>query len=121
MSLADSLLADLDGFSDEGAPSPEPSSSKTLPPGKGLMLPPPLPSMAAQKRPAEDEDEDGDMEIKLENGDSAVGFVPEGGVRPAEELDEAEVEKADMTGVEDVGKVAKLAGGRKLRDIMAVS
>jgi U4/U6 small nuclear ribonucleoprotein PRP31 len=50
-----------------------------------------------------------------------MGIVPEGGVRPAEELDEAEVEKADMTGVEDVGKVAKLAGGRKLRDIMAVS
>jgi hypothetical protein len=125
MSLADSLLADLDGFSDEeDAQSPGPSSSKALPAtGKGLMLPPPVPAKALQKRTAEalEEDEDEDMEVKLEDGTSAVGYVPEGGVRPADELDEEEVEKADMTGIEDVSRVAKLAGGKKLRDIMAVS
>lgn len=154
MSLADALLADLDGFSDdERSPSPPPpAATPAASSSKGAMLPPPLPLKALNgkakgasasplagssasvisngKRPAEDVDagEDADMSgeeeedgLTLENGESAVGFVPEGGVRPADELDEAEVAKADLTGVEDVGKVAKLLGGRRLKEVLDVS
>ena len=105
MSLADSLLADLDGLSDDGGPS-EPETS-----AKGAMLPPPLPTKAVKRTAAEE----------MEGEASTVGFVPEGGVRPADELDQEEVEKTDMTGVEDVGKVARLMSGRKLKEVLSVS
>jgi U4/U6 small nuclear ribonucleoprotein PRP31 len=94
------------------------------------MAPPPLPGGGAGtgvKRSAaqeleddveEDEDADG---MQLDNGASAVGFVPEGGVRPAEELDEDEVEAVDMSGYTDVGVVARLHKGRKLKEVLAVS
>jgi U4/U6 small nuclear ribonucleoprotein PRP31 len=90
------------------------------------MGPPPLPNklVAGQKRLAEaldggptgDDDDDDAM-----GGDGAVGFVPEGGVRPAEELDAEEVEKTDLTKVEDVSKVSKLVNGRRLREVIEVS
>ncbi|EIW66328.1 hypothetical protein TREMEDRAFT_35229 [Tremella mesenterica DSM 1558] len=63
-------------------------------------------------------DGDGD-DMRMENGQSAVGYVPEGGARPAEELDQEEVEKTDMAGVEDVGKIAKLMTGNKLKEILS--
>lgn len=124
MSLADALLADLDGLSDDEARSPSPGSEAS----SSSMPPPNLPDHRKRSAGAmevddgeggEDEDEGDDM--KLEDGRSAVGFVPEGGVRPADELDKEEVEKTDMKGVEDVKKVAKLAGSQKLQDILAVS
>ncbi|KAK6903291.1 U4/U6 small nuclear ribonucleoprotein PRP31 [Kwoniella mangroviensis CBS 10435] len=141
MSLADSLLADLDGFSDDEAPSPSvdqqvdegqssssaaaagPSNSKGV--SFGSMLPPPLPNKA--KRPAtdmdldeeEEQDGEGDDGMVLENGASAVGYVPEGGVKPADELDADEVEQTDMTGLEDVSKVARLITGKKLKEVLA--
>ncbi|KAK8869526.1 hypothetical protein IAR55_000092 [Kwoniella newhampshirensis] len=123
MSLADALLADLDGLSDEEAGSPEPTPQASS--SKGAMLPPPLPSAggSSAKRPAiamdVDDDDDGDDDgMTLEDGTSAVGFVPEGGVRPADELDAEEVEKTDMAGLEDVGKVAKLMTGKKLKEVL---
>ncbi|WWD16212.1 hypothetical protein CI109_100638 [Kwoniella shandongensis] len=124
MSLADALLADLDGLSDEEAGSPEPTPQASS--SKGSMLPPPLPVAGGSgaKRPAaamEVDDEDGDEEdgMTLEDGTSAVGFVPEGGVRPADELDAEEVEKTDMAGLEDVSKVARLMTGTKLKEVLA--
>jgi len=131
MSLADSLLADLDGLSDEEeAPQPTAGPSGTSNGhgnGAGLMLPPPLPS---KKRPfdAYDDDvvkvklepeDDDDDDMTGENG-ATMGYVPEGGVRPAEELDADEVNETDLTGVEDVGKVAKLMVGNKLSDVLKV-
>lgn len=145
MSLADALLADFDGLSDDGGPSdnedngPIASSSTATATGSqakaspfGNMGPPPLPTklVAGQKRLAEaldggpvagDEDDDMDGDEGLENGQSAVGFVPEGGVRPAEELDAEEVERTDLTKVEDVNKVSKLISGRRLREVIQVS
>jgi U4/U6 small nuclear ribonucleoprotein PRP31 len=135
MSLADSLLADLEGFSDDEEPTVEESnqassstagaqSTSGFGNGKGAMLPPALPvrvKREAEEMDVDDDDEDDENGLKLENGTSAVGFVPEGGVRPADELDEDEVAKVDMTGVEDVGKVAKLMSGKKLRETLAVS
>lgn len=144
MSLADSLLADLDGLSDEEeeVSQPQASSSKPTmaaqPSTKGAMLPPPIPAKALNgsslKRSSlaadleDDDEDDGDTEmaeeegdgVKLENGISAVGYVPEGGVRPADELEPEEVEKTDLKDVEDVGKVAKLLSGKKLSEILKV-
>jgi U4/U6 small nuclear ribonucleoprotein PRP31 len=160
MSLADALLADLDGLSDDGgSPEPEvsqptagPSKGPGAAPGFGSMLPPPLPAKALNgaggkpvngsssgsavhgKRPAGAMDDEGEGEDEvmgeggddgtdflLEGGQNAVGFVPEGGVRPADELDAEEVEKEDMTGMTDVGTVAKLLGGKRLREVLEVS
>lgn len=139
MSLADALLADFDGLSDDGAPSdnednaPVASSSTSMAPPKSSpfasMGPPPLPTklIAGKRRLAEaldgrptgdDEDDDDAMDG---DGDVKVGFVPEGGVRPAEELDAADVEKTDLTKVEDVSKVSKLVNGRRLREVIDVS
>lgn len=141
MSLADSLLADLDGLSDEEpevAPSAQAGPSK--PSGFGSMLPPPVP-VKALKRPFVKEEEDvkpkiarfeqngnghtngdGDSDEDMdEEAEARVGFVPEGGVRPADELDAEEVEKADMTGIEDVSKVARLIHGTKLQEVLKVS
>ncbi|KWU47243.1 Nop domain-containing protein [Rhodotorula sp. JG-1b] len=44
--------------------------------------------------------------------------VPEGGVKPAHELDEDAVNAMDMSGVAEVTKVAKLQGGRTMRDVL---
>ena len=149
MSLADSLLAELDGLSDgeDDAPSPGPSASNTngtaKPAGPGLMLPPPLPlkakrladtldaSLASSSKRVKletngyyngaDGDEDEDENMDQGEGGMSMGYVPEGGVRPADELDEEEVNQVDLTGVEDVRKVAKLLSGNKLKELLAVS
>jgi U4/U6 small nuclear ribonucleoprotein PRP31 len=152
MSLADALLADLDGLSDgeaeDRSPSPPPESSSSAGPsrnglsngtgssgGKGAMLPPPLPMKAGPsklgngasqgvKRSAADplEDLEGEDDVDMDNTaeGQGVGFVPEGGVRPADELDEDDVEGVDMTGYKDVGVVAKLHKGRKLKEVLEV-
>jgi U4/U6 small nuclear ribonucleoprotein PRP31 len=147
MSLADALLADFDGLSDDGglsdhedtAPQASSSTSANNASGSGSgnkdspfgsMGPPPLPTkaIAGQKRLAaaldggfdEDDDMDGEEDMKLEGGQSAVGFVPEGGIKPAEELDADEVEDTDMTNIEDVGKISKLLSGKRLKETVEV-
>lgn len=132
MSLADSLLADLDGLSDgDNTPEPEafetgvagPSTSSG--PASGSMLPPPVPNNAAAraKRLAAELDGEGgesDEEMGEEGeGGFSLGAIPSGGVRPADELDEEEVKRTDMSAMEDVGKVAKLLSGKKLKEIIA--
>jgi U4/U6 small nuclear ribonucleoprotein PRP31 len=135
MSLADALLADLDGFSDDGGLSdnettaPQASSSTSKPAADSpfaSMGPPPLPAkiVAGQKRLAAaldggnlDEDEDDAMDGE---GSGGAGFVPEGGVRPADELDAEDVENTDLTHVEDVNKVSKLVSGKRLREVVEV-
>ena len=138
MSLADALLADLDGFSDDGGVSDhedtnaQASSSSHTNAGAsnaspfGSMGPPPLPHkvVAGQKRLAaamdggmDDDDDDEDMEG---TEGKTVGYVPEGGIRPAEELDAEDVENTDLTTVEDVGKVSKLMSGKRLKEIIVV-
>jgi U4/U6 small nuclear ribonucleoprotein PRP31 len=144
MSLADALLADFDGLSDDGfsdheESAPQASTSASTSNGNttgnqdspfGSMGPPPLPAkmIAGQKRLAAaldgEGDEDDEMEGEegtLEGGQSAVGFVPEGGVKPADELDVEEVNEIDMTGYEDVSKISKLLSGNRLKVIIAVS
>ena len=119
MSLADSLLADLDDLSDDE--QPQQSTSQAGPSsGSGLMLPPPLPLKSLKRSLEDDLQMNGEEEEEDGQGDVSMGFVPEGGVRPAEELDAEEVEQSDLTGVEDVGKVAKLMMGTKLPEVLAV-
>lgn len=119
MSLADELLNDLDGLSDDGGPS------ETEEPIAG---PSSLPSNGKRRRDPNDdgEDEDDEMkaqdgEMKLEDGQSAVGFVPIGGTKPAEEVDRDEVARMNMESVEDVESVVKLHKSRKLQDALSVS
>lgn len=108
--LADELLADLEDLSsgDEGEQEeqqPEPSSSSN-----GL------------KRKATGSDDE--MSDEGENGEEednqpAVGsLILEGGVKPAEELDAEEVQRMDLGAVEDVRKVAKLDGSKRMLDIL---
>lgn len=148
MSLADELLNDLDGLSDEEDELPSTSSSAgpssstgagpstSSAPGQGLMLPPStLPmkrkaledsldsSASSKKGKGKDEsgasNEDGDEDDDME-GDGLLP-VPAGGVRPTEELDRDVVEAMDLGGVDDVRKVAKLLGGRRLEEVLRVS
>jgi U4/U6 small nuclear ribonucleoprotein PRP31 len=128
MSLADELLNDLDGLSDDGGPS-ETEEKPIAGPSSGLMGPPALPS---RKRSAQDDedDEDEDMkgegdeevgeEAKLADGTSAVGFVGVGGVRPAEELDRQDVEGMNLKTVQDVESVVKLHKSKKLTEALKV-
>ena len=135
MSLADSLLTDLDGLSDEESPPspPQPAPSRQNGNGSGpsrSMPPPPLPPKAMKRPAPEDDAVDGQFHVKKEpgmedeedeEGDIPMGYVPPGGVRPAEELDSEDVENEDLSGVEDVGKVARLIAGTKLREVLDVS
>ena len=110
--LADELLADLEGFSDEGEgfeeEDPAPSTSN------GTV-------QAGTKRKADEEpdedmsDEEGGGEGE---GEQQPGLVLEDGVRPADELDVDDVQQMELGGVEDVSKVAKLYGSKRMNDII---
>jgi U4/U6 small nuclear ribonucleoprotein PRP31 len=81
MDLADELLLDLQDLEDEGGPSEYRDEE-------------------ADFQPAQTDD--------VADQQSSVD-VPEGGVKPAEELDADEVQQMDMHVVADVNKVARLA------------
>src|ERR1700722_10735757 len=70
-----------------------------------------------------DLDEMSDVEVMgdddLEEAD--VGLVLEGGVRPADELQAEDVQQMELKGIEDVTKVAKLEGSRRMADILKVN
>lgn len=99
--LADDLLADLDGLSDEGEPMEDDTSA-----------------VAGVKRKATEAEDGSDQEDEGdgENG----GLVLEGGVKPADELDAEEVQRMELGAVEDVSKVAKLYGSKRMNDIVQV-
>lgn len=93
--LADDLLADLDSDT-EGIQQDEPQSLK---------------------RKAEDELEDSEGE---DQADEPANLILEGGVKPADELDAEDVQQMDLGGVEDVLKIAKLDGSKRMLDILQV-
>ncbi|KAL0070906.1 U4/U6-U5 snRNP complex subunit prp31 [Marasmius tenuissimus] len=112
--LADELLADLDG--DDGQEFNEEEEEQKQ--DTGSMGPPPLPL----KRKAVDDLEEEDME-DAENGEEdekqeVGGLVLPGGVKPADELDAEDVQQMDLGGIEDVGKIAKLEGSKRMNDIL---
>lgn len=108
--LADELLADLDGFSDGGDEYPEEEVAR--------------PSAAAgvKRKATDDPDaEMSDLEEEAESDADQQGLVLEGGVKPADELDAEEVQRMELGAVDDVSKVAKLYGSKKMADILKVS
>jgi U4/U6 small nuclear ribonucleoprotein PRP31 len=111
--LADELLADLDGLSDAGEEYPEEETAG--PSGSGNN---------GAKRKAPDEGSDDEMSEVGEDKEvteEQTGLVLEGGVRPADELDAEEVQRMELGSVDDVSKVAKLYGSKKMSDILNVS
>ncbi|KAJ9122068.1 hypothetical protein QFC24_004295 [Naganishia onofrii] len=143
MSLADELLNDLDGLSDEEVPQEASTSASGS--GLGAMGPPALPTNGKRKADADanaddDDDEDDELDNALSgnngasgsgaadngvdgsatmaDGTSAAGYVGAGGTRPAEELDREDVEGMDLKDVQDVEAVVKLQKSKKLLDIL---
>ena len=115
--LADELLADLEGRSEgEEDYQEEPQDNQgEAGPSNGFK----------RKAPAdEDEDEvmsEGEGEEGGEDNKKAIGsLVLEGGIKPAEELDAEEVQRMELGAVEDVRKVAKLYGSKRMNDIIKV-
>ncbi|CDO74558.1 hypothetical protein BN946_scf184632.g15 [Trametes cinnabarina] len=120
-SLADELLADLEGFSDdegnyEDNEEQPKDQEQQQPEASGSS------SAAGAKRKASgSDDEMSDVEGGEggEEEENAVGtLVLEGGVRPAEELDAEEVQRMELSKVDDVRKVAKLEGSKRMNDIL---
>ena len=112
---ADDLLADLDDL-DDNADEDERAGEEEPP------------KVAGTKRKADedvamsDEEEDGlGNENSNDQGEGVgMGYVPEGGVKPAAELDVEEVQRMELAGVDDVRKVAKLEGSKRMADILKV-
>ena len=66
-------------------------------------------------------DQDGDaVDAAMAGLADGEAHVPAGGVKPAHELDEDAVNAMDMSGVAEVTKVARLQGGRTMRDVLQV-
>ena len=108
--LADELMADLDGLSDTGddynEELEEPGSSSDL-------------KRKATADPDHVMSEDGEGGADGET-EEATGLVLEGGVKPAEELDAEEVQRMELGTVDDVRKVARLEGSRRMTEILSV-
>ncbi|KAI0663148.1 Nop domain-containing protein [Cubamyces menziesii] len=117
-SLADELLADLEDLSggeDNYEDNEEHAQDAEQPVASGS-------STAGVKRKAsgsDDEMSDAEGGEGGEEEENAVGtLVLEGGVKPAEELDAEEVQRMELGKVDDVRKVAKLDGSKRMNDIL---
>ncbi|KAH9927134.1 Nop domain-containing protein [Epithele typhae] len=108
-SLADELLADLDGLSgdeDQYEEEPQPEASASV-------------SAGVKRKASGSDDEMSEGEGDEEGGNEKVGsLVLDGGVKPAEELDAEEVQRMELGAVEDVRKVARLEGSKRMNDIL---
>ncbi|KAI0306944.1 hypothetical protein B0F90DRAFT_1807663 [Multifurca ochricompacta] len=106
--LADELMADLDGLSadedDDNEDSEQPGSSSGL--TRRAIFDP---------DDAMSEDNEGDDGGEAEG---ATGMVLEGGVKPAEELDTEDVQRMELGAVDDVRKVARLEGSKRMAEIL---
>jgi len=108
--LADELLADLDGLSDEEEYPEEGPAQSTSTTTNGVKR-------KATSDAEMSEDEGGERyDDKLEVG----GLVLEGGIKPADELDAEDVQQMELGGIEDVRKIAKLDGSKRMTDILKV-
>ncbi|KDQ64691.1 hypothetical protein JAAARDRAFT_28331 [Jaapia argillacea MUCL 33604] len=119
--LADELLADLEGLSDdeqqeEDPVQPDREEPEELSPSSSSLKR----KATAQDVDMSDEEEEGEGgQGETENDEVQVGsLVMEGGIRPAEELDAEEVQRMELGAVEDVLKVAKLEGSKRMKEIL---
>jgi U4/U6 small nuclear ribonucleoprotein PRP31 len=111
--LADELLADLDGLSDDGdeynGDVHASGSSATNPlKRKGGTL------------GSDVEMSDGEDEGAEEEQTNEAGLVLEAGIKPADEYSAEDVQQMELGGVEDVGKIAKLENSRRMAEILKV-
>ncbi|TFY69604.1 hypothetical protein EVG20_g3064 [Dentipellis fragilis] len=108
--LADELLADLNGLSDDGEDYKEEEPEASSAPTNGLK----------RKASTSDIEMSGGEEEEGEQaeGKDVGGLVLEGGVRPAEELDAEEVQRMELGSIDDVTKIAKLEGSKRMADIL---
>jgi U4/U6 small nuclear ribonucleoprotein PRP31 len=111
--FADELLADLEDHSGkEDQEEEQPLQS----------------DLNALKRKAADsdhdmsaEDDDDEQPNDSEGKRLEVGtLVLEGGIKPAEELDVEDVQRMELGAIEDVNKIAKLEGSKRMTDILKV-
>ncbi|KJA30129.1 hypothetical protein HYPSUDRAFT_60970 [Hypholoma sublateritium FD-334 SS-4] len=121
--LADELLADLQGLSgDEEEQEEDPPAAETVAPSNGLKRK----AVGADIDLSDDEDDEEDEDAA--EGETAKGadgkaievggLVLEGGVKPADELDAEDVQRMELGGIEDVSKVAKLEGSKRMNEIL---
>ncbi|KAJ6516062.1 hypothetical protein C8R45DRAFT_889381 [Mycena sanguinolenta] len=111
--LADELLADLDGLSDGDEYPEDTQNDAEAAPSTSSGL----------KRKAENAGSDEEMTDEEggegEDGRQEIGgLVLPGGVKPADELDVEDVQQMELSGVEDVSKIAKLDGSKRMADIL---
>ncbi|GAA5858067.1 hypothetical protein JCM1840_001027 [Sporobolomyces johnsonii] len=108
-SLADELMNDLDDLGSGSEGDEELEAALAGPSGSGAAA-----AGGADEAMGEGSDDEGEAD-----GDVPSELhVPEGGVKPAEELDAEQVNAMDLASVAEVGKVAKLFGGRQLREVL---
>ncbi|KDR83555.1 hypothetical protein GALMADRAFT_235772 [Galerina marginata CBS 339.88] len=123
--LADELLADLDGLSG-GENEEEENQEQDF-----VSLASPSTSSGLKRKADADvdedmsdqEDQDGEADEQMAKGADGKaievgGLVLEGGIKPADELDAEDVQQMDLGGIEDVSKIAKLEGSKRMNDIL---
>lgn len=131
--LADELLRDLEG-DDDGADGgwDEEEVDAGSPGHDGVVMPETAKKLG--KRKAEDQDEgmhgngaaagsdddDDDDEVHVKEEEVEEMQIPEGGVRPAQELDADDVAQMQLKNVRDVSSVARLAGSKTFREVLQV-
>lgn len=115
--LADELAADLADLDDEEYEYEEDatvaSASNAANKPNGAMK---------RSQDADGDEEMSGAEVEITTGSNVLDAmgVMAGGVRPAEQLEAEAVERMELGTVEDVSKVAKLYGSKRMRDILKV-
>lgn len=117
--LADELLADLDGLSDNGSADYEENQDASAP--TASSAPNGLKRKADGDLDMSEDEGEAEEEEDVAGDESSSGLVLEGGVKPAEELDAEDVQQMDLGAIEDVRSIAKLDGSKKMSDILKVT
>ncbi|KAJ3501353.1 hypothetical protein NLJ89_g9374 [Agrocybe chaxingu] len=117
--LADELLADLEGL-EGGSEEEEAEEQPEAAPSTSNGLKRKAAGDVDEDMSADDEDEDGGEDTTGADGKRVEigGLVLEGGVKPADELDAEDVQRMELGGIEDVNKIAKLEGSKRMNDIL---
>ena len=132
--LADELLRDLEGDEEGDGGWHEEEEVDAGSPGRDEIV---MPTTAKKlgKRKAEDQDAaaglDDDEDMNGEDSDDGDDVqvkeeevemqIPEGGVRPAQELDADDVAQMQLKNIKDVSSVARLAGSKTFKEVLQVS
>ncbi|BGP40324.1 U4/U6-U5 snRNP complex subunit prp31 [Rhodotorula kratochvilovae] len=110
-SLADELMNDLDDLG-SGSEDDELDAAMAGPSGTTNG------AEEAEGAAGGDDDAAGEGDAALPDVPAGETYVPEGGVRPADEVDPDAVNAMDLAGVAEVGKVARLQGSRTMREVI---